>query len=180
MPQPALYLVETPAQDVSEPKKRPCRKCRRTDVELPWAHRRDYICAGCNAARMREWERDHPGETLEQKRAVAERFRVAHPEKVLWDSARQRARKEAIPFEIKPEDIFIPPCCPVLGIPLQRRVGRGGGDASPSLDRIVPEKGYVLGNIAVISNKANRIKSNATSEELDRVAMWLRTTLKGG
>lgn len=37
---------------------------------------------------------------------------------------------------------------------------------SPSIDKVIPELGYVRGNVWVISNKANRIKNNATLEEL--------------
>jgi hypothetical protein len=50
-------------------------------------------------------------------------------------------------------------------------------DGSPSLDRIDPKKGYVKGNVAVISYKANRIKQDATPEELEAVASWLRSVL---
>lgn len=42
-----------------------------------------------------------------------------------------------------------------------------------SLDRIVPSLGYVPGNVAVISHRANRIKSDATADELRAVADWL-------
>lgn len=48
------------------------------------------------------------------------------------------------------------------------------GDASPSLDRVNPEWGYEPGNIAVISLAANRIKSSATADDLERVAAWMR------
>tara|TARA_R100000995_G_scaffold47914_1_gene22812 strand:- start:1168 stop:1515 length:348 start_codon:yes stop_codon:yes gene_type:complete len=41
---------------------------------------------------------------------------------------------------------------------------------SPALDRIVPEKGYVIGNVEIISSKANNVKSLGTSEDLYRVA----------
>lgn len=172
-----LYIVLAP-ESLSE--KRGCRKCGRTDVELPQAHHRDYICVECNREVVREWQQSHPEQRRAQSRKQNAKSRASHPEWALWYSAKARAKKVGVPFSIQVEDILIPPCCPILGLPLQRKAGRGGGDASPSLDRIVPEKGYVVGNIAVISNRANRIKSNASAEEIERVAAWLRATLSGG
>jgi hypothetical protein len=65
--------------------------------------------------------------------------------------------------------------CPVLGIKMTRYTGRGGPmDDSPTLDRIVNELGYVSGNVRVISNKANRIKTNATCEEVALVLADMR------
>ena len=86
-------------------------------------------------------------------------------EKDLIRWAKRRAKKNNILFTIEPEDIEIPLICPVLGIALFKGEGLPC-DNSPTLDRIVPELGYVPGNIIVISNRANRIKSNATWREL--------------
>jgi len=61
--------------------------------------------------------------------------------------------------------------CPIFGFEYKQSTGsKGGGDFSASLDKIIPEKGYVLGNLQVISFKANRIKNDATPEELMLVA----------
>ena len=91
------------------------------------------------------------------------------------NSAKQRAKKKGLPFDLELADISIPAFCPALGIPLFVGAGRGPKPNAPSLDRIVPELGYVRGNVAVISYKANAIKSTATAEEIERVAQWLRT-----
>lgn len=48
-------------------------------------------------------------------------------------------------------------------------------DGSPSLDRVDNTRGYVPGNVLVISWKANQIKSNATLAELESIVAWLRS-----
>jgi len=106
------------------------------------------------------------------------------PEKYLWISARNRCKKSKVPFLISVEDVKkVWPegdICPVLKIPLQINTGpsgrRGPSDNSPTLDRKKPELGYVVGNIAVISHKANRIKNNETDPVvLRKIADWLET-----
>lgn len=91
----------------------------------------------------------------------------------MYERAKSRARRYGVPFDIDPEDIEVPSLCPALSIPLVR--SDDITDNTPSLDRINPSKGYVRGNIAVISNKANRIKSNAEAYEIESVAIWLRS-----
>jgi len=84
-------------------------------------------------------------------------------------AARQRAKKKNIPFEITHLDVPEPTHCPILGVLLdyKRRPGLGQKnrhDNSAELDRVIPKKGYVKGNINVISRLANRIKLNYTEE----------------
>lgn len=102
-------------------------------------------------------------------------YRLRKPEQCLLSSARNRARKKGIPFDITVEDIIIPETCPILGIPLTRNLGsHGGTSSSASLDKIVPELGYVKGNVQVISLLANNMKSNATKEQLLLFAEWIK------
>lgn len=94
----------------------------------------------------------------------------------MLQNARVRARKAGVPFTLSVTDIEIPTHCPVLGIPLFQSIGqRGGSDYSPSLDRVVPDWGYVPGNVIVISNRANRLKSDASIEELRSIASFYAT-----
>ena len=91
------------------------------------------------------------------------------PEYWMFHSAKRRAKKQNVPFEITLDDIVIPERCPLLDIPLI--VGEGCcSDNSPTLDKLIPSKGYVRGNILVISDKANRIKSDATVGEIIQLA----------
>jgi len=95
--------------------------------------------------------------------------------------ARERAKEKNVPFDIDldyirsmvGENAEHASHCPVFGIPLawsqQRNNGYGPLPNSPSLDRIDPSKGYVKGNVWVISCRANAIKNDATHEELKRV-----------
>ncbi len=65
-------------------------------------------------------------------------------------------------------DLTIPITCPVLDIPLREEKGRQS-DNSISIDRIDSSKGYTPDNIVVVSWKANRLKSNATLDEMKKL-----------
>jgi hypothetical protein len=91
-------------------------------------------------------------------------------------SARRNATKRNVPFDLTREHIeSIWPadnCCPIFGTPFTKAKAGETRDTSASLDRIQPTSGYVEGNIHVISMKANRIKTNATAEEIQQVANY--------
>jgi hypothetical protein len=98
----------------------------------------------------------------------------------MLNRARARAKKYGLDFNIEESDIVIPTHCPLLGIELYIAEGRKTvKDNSASLDRIDPTKGYVKGNILVISNKANTMKSNATPQELLKLATNLIKHISG-
>lgn len=104
-------------------------------------------------------------------------YRERKHEQCLLSSARDRARKRGIPFSLTVEDIVIPTHCPILNIPLTRNLGaHGGTSSSASVDRIIPELGYVRGNIQVISLLANNMKSSASVEQLKQFAKWVQET----
>lgn len=92
-------------------------------------------------------------------------------------AAKGRAKKACVSFDLSEGDISIPHLCPVLGIPIL--VGQSkASDNSPSLDRVMPSMGYVRGNIIVVSNRANRIKNDATPDELRRVADFFEAHIR--
>lgn len=85
----------------------------------------------------------------------------------IWCGVKKRAKRKKVKFELSVNDIpEIPIYCPVLGIKIKENDKSAPLDSSPSLDRINPREGYVKGNIRIISNRANRIKSDATLKEL--------------
>lgn len=95
----------------------------------------------------------------------------------LYHDAKARSNKNNIPFDLTLEYVKsiwpIDNKCPVLKIPLVKASRpEKGRNSSPSLDRIIPELGYTRGNVIVISTKANRIKNNATAQEIQAVANY--------
>ena len=86
--------------------------------------------------------------------------------------ARRRAKAQGFECTITVSDIEVPEFCPVLGIKLERG-SLSQKNTSPSIDRIRNDRGYVPGNVWVISLKANRMKSDATDAELLLFASWI-------
>jgi hypothetical protein len=95
----------------------------------------------------------------------------------MWNAARRRATGAGVPFTITIQDITIPKKCPILGIPLDHSQ-RSDRTAAPSLDRIVPQLGYVRGNVHVVSDRANTLKRDATLNELVLLGRYAEVTLK--
>ena len=82
--------------------------------------------------------------------------------KNMLQRSKSRANKKNIPFSITEDDIVIPTKCPVFN----HEFILNDPDWTYSLDRIIPELGYIQGNVVVVSNKANVIKNNATADEV--------------
>lgn len=104
-------------------------------------------------------------------------YRIKHPERVICSMAKRRAKEKGLEFNIDNTDIDIPILCPILGIPIVKIYTKGKSTGptsnSPSLDRIDNTKGYIKGNVRVISHKANTMKHNASPIELIRFAEWV-------
>lgn len=89
---------------------------------------------------------------------------------------RQSARLSNVDFALKPESLefkwdWQEGRCFYTDALLSREMGRGKAmDDSWSIDRVVPEKGYVFTNVVICSNKANRIKNDMTIEEMK---LWM-------
>lgn len=95
----------------------------------------------------------------------------------LLHACKARAKKNGIPFDLDKNDIVVPEYCPVLGIKLERGT-KGFHEASPSLDQIIPGKGYIKGNVVVMSFRANRMKHDASLDELRKLLSFLENLNK--
>lgn len=111
--------------------------------------------------------------------AYCQKYRENNRALVLLGQARYRAKKKGIEFNLELSDVVIPKVCPVLKISLTAGSSSGGPrGCSPSLDRIDNTKGYIKGNVQVISHKANTMKHCADNNELILFANWIKRTYR--
>lgn len=107
--------------------------------------------------------------SMERKRelvAKARDWNLKNKPQYILSQVKTRALKTGKEFNLTIEDIVIPSHCPVLGIPLNAENTYHAKDNSPSLDRVDNSKGYIKGNVLMVSFKANRLKSDATPDEI--------------
>ncbi len=92
------------------------------------------------------------------------------------NSAKKRAKTDGYDFNITIEDLYpLPTHCEVLGIELVYKSDKDNRvDGLASLDKIYPEKGYTVGNVKIISHKANVLKSDASIEQLEKILDYMR------
>lgn len=149
------------------------------------------ICADCAHARFKRVGVKAPNAEARKKtnllwnsgskaKLAKQRWKEKDP-KNAWATyavggAKDRAARAGLAFDLDKDYVksIVPDACPVFGTAFVFIGGKVMRPESPTLDRIVPENGYVKGNIAVISAKANAIKSSATASEIRRVADWLQ------
>lgn len=137
---------------------------------------REHVCYSCKHLKEYAQGLEKDPEFRKKKREYKRSYNRNNPKaKLLWN-AKSRAKKLGFDFNLTIDDIDIPLVCPLLHIEL--RSGDGTiVDTSPSLDRINSKKGYVKGNVWVISHKANTMKSDATLGELELLVTNLRNKM---
>ena len=181
------------------------KTCTRCGVEKPFSDFSPHklgkggvrsICKPCSVKAVQEYRQTDKGREVSRKatrkrkatpegnayhREYERKRRLADPVPYLLRRCKSRAEAKGVPFALTVADVTVPDVCPVLGIPIRsgsqpwRAKCFGGESDAISIDRIDPAKGYVPGNIAVISWRANRLKNDATLEELEALVRWMRS-----
>jgi hypothetical protein len=96
-----------------------------------------------------------------------------------FTSLRLKAKSQGIPFDIELDDIDKPEFCPILGLKLNYGWSNKPGEkrnqdkSKAVFDKVIPELGYIKGNVFMISHEANRLKSNMSSEIARKIATYI-------
>lgn len=94
----------------------------------------------------------------------------------MMKSARKRAKRDGIEFTITEKDIKLVHVCPIRDVPLVRNEGKISPD-NYSFDRQDNSKGYVPGNVYVISWLANQAKSNMNIAQVEKLLKYMKGDL---
>lgn len=154
-------MNEAITADEQRAKRREYRQ--RPDVRL---RIKEYKALPENREKARQYSRRRHEETYRLRGAAWVADRIS--------SARSNAERKGVPFDrdaCRRALENAPDTCPVFGVPLQAGGPRTNYHAA--LDERIPGRGYVEGNLQVISDLANRIKSDATPEQVMAVALFL-------
>jgi hypothetical protein len=93
-------------------------------------------------------------------------------------SKKAQALSKGIDWTVSFGELEWPEKCPILGIELDYFLERLA-ENSPSFDRIDPSRGYVAGNVRVVSWRANRIKNDGSANEHRLIADYLDKLSEG-
>ena len=123
---------------------------------------------------LTQWRLDNP----EKSGQYSRNWRAKNPIKYWLMTVRNCAKQRGLEFSITEVDLLIdgklPEFCPVLGVKLDYskgpRFGRNTRLNVASIDRIDNMKGYIPGNVVVVSLRANYLKKDATLAELQALA----------
>lgn len=133
------------------------KKCKQCITEYRQINRLDY-----NKNYMIKLRSENKDGVNKRKRMYYIKMDIS---KKLYQQCKNRAIRKNIEFTININDIIIPNKCPYLNTEFIVGV-KNNYEYTHSLDRIDNSKGYIPGNVEVVTKKANSMKNGATKEEL--------------
>lgn len=144
------------------------RPCKRGHIAERFTS--SWLCIECSRENHYHTDRDNY-RALENTMSVQFRQR------------KNQALKKGIPFTVDLSDIEQPEFCPILGIKLNYGWGGKSGHlrdpAKATIDKVIPALGYVPGNVFIISWRANKLKSDMTFEELEKIMNYIKEKTHG-
>ena len=158
----ALYLREWRAKNPDK-----VAAYRPKDHKAHYAKNRTKILAQQKAYR---------GSNPKAQAAASKNWRARNPTVWLLGNARRRAKSLGLDFSLERSDLTLVDVCPITGLTLSYTNAKLS-DNSATVDRVDTTKGYVPGNVRIISNRANWRKSDFTLEEIERLYRYSRGEL---
>lgn len=144
-----------------------------------------YLCNDCDKEQKRIWAankyKNNPSQSakrmLDWQHKNALSSPVKHKCSQMYSSSLKRAKILGISHNITTEQLILiaPSHCPILKFNINY-LSKRKDKYSPSLDRINPNEGYIIGNIQIISYLANLMKSFANEEELINFSDWVNSS----
>ena len=155
-------------------------------------------CKNCQNEYSRKWKRENKDRIAPiRRKQYAESYGVIQREKeqirkeqyplrvrcqLLRAGMRDRSRVKGIEFDSGSFSVaylmgrlFRNPNCECCGrlLDISFKADRKFNESSPSIDRVNPAKGYVKGNVAILCWRCNRIKQDATPQELRAITHFM-------
>lgn len=107
-----------------------------------------------------------------QKWGIREDSELYDRKKAKFRNKKAQAKQVGWEWGLEFGDVVWPTHCPILGMELDYFT-ETIAENSVSFDQIVAGKGYIKGNVHIISWRANRIKNNGTAKEHRMIADYL-------
>ena len=167
-----------------------CFRCKQDKLLTEYNNRMGGLhpwCRECANAYQKKYYAGGP-ETEKHKSRLRKRYRekkIKEPWLMMYKGIKYRAKQKSLDFDLTPEYIksIWTDTCPILGIPLYPAVFESGGTRhtckakpqtnSPTMDRIDSDKGYIKGNVCIMSYRANMIKNCGTLDEHRKIVSFL-------
>ena len=128
---------------------------------------------------------DNYGQAVNRKMREEERFRkwgykedtsLYHAKREKFRNKKNSSSGKGWEWTVEFGDLTWPTHCPILGLELDF-FAEMRQENSPSFDRIDPTKGYIKGNVQIMSWRANRIKNDGSALEHRKIAKYLDKTM---
>lgn len=110
------------------------------------------------------------------QRVRYEVHRKISPFKLRFTRVKTRAKSLNLDFDLTPEylESIWTGFCPITKEKIYLFERERSDESVAELDRFVPSKGYIKGNVHFLSRRMNRLKNNVTSKELEKLLIWMK------
>ena len=145
-------------------------KCRSCDIEKEDS---EFHVRKDRSNRLRPYCKLCSNDIVRARYNAHKRF---SPFKLRCSRAKARSLFLNLPFDLTPEYLqsIWTGKCPVTNKNIFLFETERHDENAAELDRMVPSLGYIQGNVTFLSRRINRLKNNATVEELELLIEWMK------